>query len=64
MAASDELRIKLEEGRTAVVGALRHLATMVEAAPLPDASEALTHLRAKLEELDRDLGRVLRGDRG
>jgi hypothetical protein len=64
MGAPDEFRIKLEEGRTAVVDALRHVARIIEAAPLPDAGDALTHLRAKLEELDRDLRRVLRGDRG
>ncbi len=63
MALADDLKAKLELGRTAVVASLRALADQLEQLRLDDAAEALAWLEPALDRLKREAETILRGAR-
>ena len=59
----EEIRTKLEAGRTAIAERLHLLADEIEALPLEGATEALSWVGDRIERLLREADRILGADR-
>jgi hypothetical protein len=62
MVNPNAVREKLEQGRAALARHLRALADEVERVPLERATEMMTRTWDRMQEIDREIARVLRGD--
>jgi selenocysteine lyase/cysteine desulfurase len=60
----EEVRAKLEAGRTAIAERLHLLADEIEALPLEGATEALSWFGDQIERLLREADRILGADFG
>jgi hypothetical protein len=60
----EDVRARLEAGRTAIASRLRFLADKIEALPLEDAAEALSWVGDHLERLLREADSILRDQAG
>ncbi len=60
----EEIRAKLEAGRTAIAERLHLLADEIEALPLESATEALSWVGDQIERLLREADRILRAQAG
>jgi selenocysteine lyase/cysteine desulfurase len=60
----EEVRAKLEAGRTAIAERLHLLADEIEALPLEGATEALSWFGDQIERLLREADRILGADLG
>ena len=63
MINTEAVREKLEQGRAALARHLRALADEVERVPLERAAEVMTRCWDRMQEIDAEIARVLRGDR-
>ena len=62
MINTEAVREKLEQGRAALAR-LRALADEVERVPLERAADVMTRCWDRMQEIDAEIARVLRGDR-
>ena len=60
----EEVRAKLEAGRTAIAGRLHLLADEIEALPLEGAAEVITWIGDHIDRLLREADRILRAQPG
>src|SRR5262245_24794544 len=62
MINTDAVRERLEQGRAALARHLRALADEVEHVPLDRAAEMIAGCWDRMQEIDAEIARVLRGD--